>query len=82
VGEGYQCFVFFHDFLLSSVLVLDVADGPFRKPPGNAGDGQGQEPLGDGDPLDNDLGDDGSKDDGDGGPGDSSKHFAEHIYEL
>ncbi len=45
-------------------------NGPLGKPPGNARDGQGEEPLRDGDSLNNDLSDNGGEDDGDGRPGD------------
>src|SRR4030065_645279 len=62
-----------HVFLLAAILPLDVAHGSLGEPPGNAGDGQAEEPLRDVDALDNDLGYHDGEDDGDGRPGDGAE---------
>jgi len=54
----------------TSFLVFDVGYCPLSEPPGDARDGQCQEPLRGSNSFNDDLGDDGGKDDGDGGPGD------------
>jgi len=59
-----------------------VLDRPVAEPPKDAGAGQGEEPLGGGDPLDDDLGDDSGEDDGDGGPGGGTEKVAENGHQI
>jgi len=59
-----------------------VLHRPVAEPPQNTGGGQGEEPLGGGDPLDDDLGDDGGEDDGDGGAGDGPEEISENGHQV
>ena len=55
---------------------------PVAEPPENAAAGQGEKPLGGIDSVDDDLGDNGGKDDGDSGSGGCPEKVAENGHQV
>jgi len=56
-----------------------MGDGSLGKPPSDGGDGEGKEPVGRGDPVNDNLGNDGGEDDGYGRAGDGSEELGKYL---